>query len=103
MAVRGRASVQIEPLAQTARLRGLFPASPKATPMRWLFTRSLRPFVLLAAGASLLLNVAMLVPSFFTLQVFERVFASRSIETLVMLSVLTLLALGFAYCMDTAR
>src|SRR5262249_31126161 len=50
-----------------------------------------------------LLNVAMLVPSLFTLQVFERVFASRSIETLVMLSVFTLLALGFAYCMDTAR
>ena len=39
----------------------------------------------LAAGASLLLNVAMLVPSLYTLQVFDRVFASRSVETLVML------------------
>jgi PrtD family type I secretion system ABC transporter len=59
--------------------------------------------VLLAAGASLLLNLAMLMPSLFTLQVFDRVFASRSIETLLMLSALTLLALGFAYCMDVAR
>jgi ABC-type protease/lipase transport system fused ATPase/permease subunit len=50
----------------------------------------------LAAGASLLLNLAMLVPSLYTLQVFDRVFASRSIETLVMLSALTLLALAFA-------
>ena len=43
---------------------------------------------------SLLLNLAMLMPSLYMLQVFDRVFASRSIETLVMLSVLTLLALG---------
>jgi len=71
--------------------------------MRWLLAPALRPFVLLAAGASLLLNLAMLVPSLFTLQVFDRVFASRSIETLVMLSALTLLALAFAYCMDVAR
>jgi len=39
----------------------------------------------------------------FALQVFDRVLTSRSIETLVMLSALTLLALGFAYCMDVAR
>ena len=71
--------------------------------MRWLFAAPLRPFVLLAAGASLLLNLAMLVPSLFALQVFDRVLTSRSIETLVMLSALTLLALGFAYCMDVAR
>ena len=71
--------------------------------MRWLFAAPLRPFVLLAAGASLLLNLAMLVPSLFALEVFDRVLASRSIETLVMLSALTLLALGFAYCMDVAR
>jgi PrtD family type I secretion system ABC transporter len=71
--------------------------------MRWLFVPPLRHFVGLAAGASLLLNLAMLVPSLYTLQVFDRVFASRSIETLVMLSVLTFLALAFAYCMDVAR
>jgi PrtD family type I secretion system ABC transporter len=71
--------------------------------MGWLFVPPLRQFVLLAAGASLLLNLAMLMPSLFTLQIFDRVFASRSIETLLMLSALTLLALGFAYCMDVAR
>ena len=71
--------------------------------MNWLFAPPLRPFVLLAAGASLLLNLAMLVPSLFALQVFDRVLTSHRIETLVMLSALTLLALGFAYCMDVAR
>ncbi|MEO8152143.1 MAG: type I secretion system permease/ATPase [Rhizobacter sp.] len=71
--------------------------------MRWLFASPLWPFISLAAGASLLLNLAMLVPSLYTLQVFDRVFASRSIETLVMLSLLTALALGLAYCMDVAR
>jgi PrtD family type I secretion system ABC transporter len=71
--------------------------------MRWLFVGPLRPFVSLAAGASLLLNLAMLVPSLYTLQVFDRVFASRSVETLLMLSMLTALALAFAYGMDVAR
>jgi PrtD family type I secretion system ABC transporter len=71
--------------------------------MRWLFVPPLRQFLLLAAGASLLLNLAMLMPSLYTLQVFDRVFASRSLDTLAMLSVLTLGALGFAYCMDVAR
>ena len=71
--------------------------------MRWLLVRPLRPFMALAAGASLLLNLAMLVPSLYTLQVFDRVFASRSIETLLMLSALTLLALVFAYAMDVTR
>jgi PrtD family type I secretion system ABC transporter len=59
--------------------------------------------VLLACGASLLLNLTMLMPSVYTLQVFDRVFASRSIETLVMLSALVLLALGLGYCMDHLR
>ena len=71
--------------------------------MRWLFVQPLRHFVLLAAGASLLLNLAMLVPAIYSLQVFDRVFSSRSIETLLMLSALTLVALAFAYAMDVAR
>ena len=71
--------------------------------MRWLFVTPLRPFVLLAAAASLLLNLALLVPSIVTLQVFDRVFASRSVETLAMLGLLTLLALAFGYGMDVAR
>lgn len=71
--------------------------------MRWLFNPQLRPFVLLAGGASLLLNLAMLVPALYATQVFDRVFSSRSLETLAMLSILVLLALGLGWCMDVAR
>ena len=71
--------------------------------MSWLFVGRLRPFVLLAAAASLVLNLALLMPSIYMMQVFDRVFSSRSIETLVMLSALTLLALVLGYCMDVAR
>jgi len=69
----------------------------------WLFARPLRPAVLLAAGCSLVLNLALLVPSLFTLQVFERVFTSRSVETLVMLSALVVVALLLAWVMDMTR
>ena len=71
--------------------------------MNWLFTQRLRSFVLLAAAASLLLNLALLVPALYMMQVFDRVFASRSVETLAMLSVLVLLALGLGYFVDTVR
>ena len=71
--------------------------------MNWLLLRPLRPFTLLAASASLLLNLALVVPSLYMLQVFDRVFASRSVETLVMLGLFALLALGMAFCMDRGR
>lgn len=71
--------------------------------MRWLFVPQLRPFVLLAAGASLVLNLALLVPALYMLQVFDRVFTSRSLETLAMLSIIALAALALGYCMDVAR
>ena len=71
--------------------------------MSWLFASRLRPFVLLAGVASLLLNVAMLVPAIYMTQVFDRVFASRSFETLVMLSALAALALALMYAMDALR
>jgi PrtD family type I secretion system ABC transporter len=71
--------------------------------MSWLFARQLRPFVLLAGAASLVLNLALLVPALYMVQVFDRVFASRSVETLVMLSAAALLALVLGYCMDTVR
>jgi PrtD family type I secretion system ABC transporter len=71
--------------------------------MAWLFARHLRPFVLLAGAASLALNLALLAPALYMVQVFDRVFASRSVETLVMLSVAALLALALGYCMDTVR
>jgi Ca2+-binding RTX toxin-like protein len=50
--------------------------------MAWLFARPLRPFVLLAGAASLALNLALLAPALYMVQVFDRVFASRSVETL---------------------
>jgi len=71
--------------------------------MPWLFAPRLRPFVLLAGAASLLLNLAMLVPAIYMTQVFDRVFASRSMETLVMLSVFAALALALGYAMDALR
>ena len=55
--------------------------------MRWLIASRLRPFMLLAASASLVLNLMLLMPAVYMLQVFDRVFASRSLETLAMLSV----------------
>lgn len=71
--------------------------------MRWLFAPQLRPFVLLAAAASLFLNLALLAPALYMAQVFDRVFTSRSEETLAMLSLLVVLALALGYCMDIAR
>ncbi|CAG0944613.1 Type I secretion system ATP-binding protein PrsD [Gammaproteobacteria bacterium] len=71
--------------------------------MNWLFAPRLRPFVLLAGLASLVLNLALLMPAIYMTQVFDRVFASRSAETLVMLSLLAALALGLGYAMDALR
>ena len=71
--------------------------------MSLLFVRRLRGFVFFAAFASLFLNVALLVPSIYMMQVFDRVFSSRSIETLVMLGGITLLFLALGYFLDTAR
>lgn len=71
--------------------------------MNWLFAPQLRPLVLLAAAVSLVLNLALLGPALYMLQVFDRVFASRSVETLLMLSLLAVLALALAYFMDAVR
>lgn len=71
--------------------------------MEWLLARQIRPFIKLAALASLLLNFAMLAPALYMLQVFDRVFASGSIETLVMLGLPVLLMLVLGYHMDAAR
>ena len=71
--------------------------------MRWLFVKQLRPFVLLAGAASLTLNLMLLVPALYMVQVFDRVFASRSVETLVMLTAITAVALVLGFCMDLVR
>jgi PrtD family type I secretion system ABC transporter len=71
--------------------------------MQWLLARQIRPFIRLAALASLLLNVALLAPALYMLQVFDRVFASGSIETLVMLAIPVGVLLVLGYHMDAAR
>ena len=71
--------------------------------MKWLFSPALKPFVILAGASSLVLNMAMLVPSLYMLQLFDRVFSSRSLETLTMLSLLAVASLVLMYLMDTAR
>ena len=71
--------------------------------MRWLFSPALRPLTLLAALASLVLNVTMIAPSMYMLLVFDRVFSSRSIETLAMLTLLAVISLVLMYLMDTTR
>jgi PrtD family type I secretion system ABC transporter len=71
--------------------------------MRWLLARQIRPFIKLAAFASLLLNVALLAPALYTLQVFDRVFSSHSIETLIMLGLPVLVMLALGYHMDAMR
>jgi len=71
--------------------------------MRWLLSKRLRSFALLAGMASLILNLALLIPSIYMLQVFDRVFSSRSEDTLVMLSLLALLALVLGYFVDSVR
>src|SRR5688572_25664606 len=71
--------------------------------MNWLLVPHIRSFILLAAGASLVLNLALVMPSIYMLEVFDRVFSSRSLETLVMLSLLAFVALALSFCMDRAR
>lgn len=71
--------------------------------MKWLFVRRLRSFVVLAALASFVLNVTLLMPAIYMMQVFDRVFTSGSVETLVMLGILTLLFLALGYFLDTVR
>ncbi|RZS47475.1 type I secretion system permease/ATPase [Sphaerotilus mobilis] len=71
--------------------------------MTWLFAPALRRFIVLAAAASLLLNVLALAPSLFMLQVFDRVFASGSVETLTMLTLLVVTCLIAMGAMDLLR
>jgi PrtD family type I secretion system ABC transporter len=71
--------------------------------MNWLFARRLRSFVLLAAAASFVLNIALLMPAIYMMQVFDRVFTSNSVETLLMLGLITLLFLALGSFVDTVR
>jgi PrtD family type I secretion system ABC transporter len=71
--------------------------------MNWLFAKRLRSFVLLAGLTSLALNVALLAPAIYMMQVFDRVLVSGSLETLVMLSAIALVFVVLGYFLDSAR
>jgi len=56
-----------------------------------------------AAGFSGVLNLALLVPSLYMLQVYDRVLPARSTETLLMLSAVAAAALGLMFVLDWVR
>jgi PrtD family type I secretion system ABC transporter len=62
-----------------------------------------RTYFVYAALFSLVINLLMLVPALFMLQVFDRVLSSRSVETLVMLTVLAAGSLVFMAYLDVIR
>ena len=63
----------------------------------------LRPYLAFAALFSLVLNLLLLAPSLYMLQVFDRVLTSRSVETLAMLSLAVLIALLMMSALDILR
>jgi PrtD family type I secretion system ABC transporter len=67
------------------------------------FASRFRPYFVAAAGFSLVINLLMLVPALFMLQVFDRVLTSRSAETLIMLLVLAGGALLVMAYLDVIR
>ena len=67
------------------------------------FIRSNSGYIAAAAAFSLLINMALLAPSLFMLQVFDRVLSTRSAETLVMLGLVTAVALGLMFVLDGLR
>jgi PrtD family type I secretion system ABC transporter len=67
------------------------------------FVSRFRPFFVYAAGFSLVINLLLLMPALFMLQVYDRVIASHSRETLVMLFVLVTAALLFMAYLDVIR
>ena len=66
-------------------------------------TGLLRRPLLHVAGFSFFVNLLLLIPAFFMLQVFDRVLASQSRETLVMLMLGAVIALGIMLALDYLR
>lgn len=67
------------------------------------FFQQFRPFFLNAALFSFFINLALLTPSIYMLQIFDRVLTSRSGETLIMLTLIALLALMMMLALDYLR
>ena len=70
--------------------------------MQYLLQLLKRP-LLYVAGLSLLVNVLLLVPAIFMLQVFDRVLSSQSFETLLMLTIGVGVALALMLAFDYLR
>jgi PrtD family type I secretion system ABC transporter len=66
-------------------------------------TARLRSLLLYAGLFSLAINLLLLAPPLYMLQVFDRVLSSRSEETLVVLTVAAVVALGFMGLLDVLR
>ncbi len=66
-------------------------------------TARLRSLLLYAGLFSLAINLLLLAPPLYMLQVFDRVLSSRSEETLVVLTVAAVVALGFMALLDVLR
>ena len=67
------------------------------------FMRAHARFFLAAGLFSLVINLVLLAPSLYMLQVFDRVLATRSVETLLMLSLITGGALLLMFALDLVR
>jgi PrtD family type I secretion system ABC transporter len=65
--------------------------------------KPLRPQLVYAALFSLFINLLLLAPSLYLLQVFDRVLSSRHEETLVMLTIVALVALVMSVMLDVLR
>jgi PrtD family type I secretion system ABC transporter len=65
--------------------------------------RRFRPFFVHAAAFSLVINLLLLLPSIFVLQVFDRVLSSRSNETLVAMTALAVVGLAAGAFLDALR
>src|SRR5678816_1146940 len=65
--------------------------------------KPLRPVLVYAALFSLAINVLLLAPALYLLQVFDRVLTSRHEETLVMLTLVALIALVMSVVLDVLR
>lgn len=62
-----------------------------------------RPFLILGCAFSLAINLIMLAPSIFMLQVFDRVLVSRSVDTLVLLGLIATVWLLTGLALDVVR
>jgi len=71
--------------------------------MRHVFTGPLRPYFASAAGFSLVINLLLLAPALYMLQVFDRVLTSRHAETLALLTAMTLAALFVMLLLEVLR